>query len=152
MMTNFSKLIRTQLPRQEVDDRTVLIQNIPETKRKARKLKHFIERQFDGVEVTRVTFAYNVENLYQLQKQLIKFNAAVLYCQNYERKHGHPLVINPYIFNWLFLYFDQPNAIQYYQRKQKLYAKLIADEVCKAINGPKHAAFVQLKNDLMVKR
>lgn len=142
-MKNFSDLIFT--PTIESDDRTILIQNVPETKRSARLLKNFIEKKFLGVEVTQIWFTYDVDALTELKKQEETIDSALVYCEKYRQEFGHPLQVSPRIGGRCFPLCPNVEAATYYIDQKKEYQKLITDEVNRLLTDPKHAVFVQLK-------
>ena len=150
MMKNFSDIILT--PITELDERTILIQNIPESKRKAELLKKYIEAKFDGVLVTRVTFTYDIEMLKNLTKQIIVIESARHYCQKYKIEYGRKLLVSPHLISRYLMVFDNEDGIKFYLRKRQTYRLLLRDEVASVINDPKHAVFVQLKNEHMARR
>ena len=143
MMKNFSDLIFT--PTIESDDRTILIQNVPEAKRNARLLKNFIEKKFLGVEVTQIWFTYDVEALTELKKQQEAIESALIYSENYRQEFAHPLQVCPRFGGRFVPLCPTVDATTYYSAQKKEYQSLVTEEVNRLLTDPKHAVFVQLK-------
>src|SRR5690625_2274203 len=127
MMKNFSDLIFT--PTTESDDRTILIQNVPEGKRQARQLKNFIEKKFLGVEVTQIWFTYDVDMLTDLKKQQETIESALIYCEKYQQQYGYPLQVSPHIGGRFTPLCPTVDAATYYSAQKKEYQTLVTEEV-----------------------
>ncbi|KAI2797088.1 Transmembrane protein 63C [Blomia tropicalis] len=149
MMKNFSDLIFASTP--ESEDRTILIQNIPESKRKARMLQAYIEKKFMGVEVTQITFTYATDMLFSMKQQQKTIQSALIYSSNYEIEYGYPLRVSKY-YAGRFLPLETVDATEYYIEQQKEYRVLVEEEVNRLITDPQHAVFVKLRNELMAHR
>ena len=151
-MKNFSDLIFT--PTIEYDDRTLLIQNIPESKRDAKLLKRYIEKKFIGIEATQILFTYGVDILTDLKKQQDTIDSALYYCEKYNEKYNHPLLVpKPDLLGQIApCIVSKIDATTYYNEQKEEYQLLLKDEVCRLPSQPKHAVFVQLKNELMAQR
>lgn len=136
-------------------DRTILIQNIPERIRIADTLKKIIESKFIDIEVTAITFTYNVERLKRLLKLKQVFQSALNYCQEYLNNNQKKLRINPFCCGQLFGIKCCPYSvcgIGYYQQQIKNCENNITNELQLTLSQPKHAVFVQLKNVFMAQR
>lgn len=139
----------------ESSDRTILIQNIPERIRIAETLKKIIESKFIDIEVTAITFTYDVERLKRLLKRKQVFESALNYCQEYLNKKQEKLLINPYCCGQLFGVKCCPYSvcgICYYRERIKNCENKIITELQVILSQPKHAVFVQLKNVFMAQR
>ena len=150
MMKNFSDLIFT--PTTESDDRTILIQNVPDTKRKAQALKSFLEKKFPGVEVTQVWFTYDVDLLTRLKKHQETIASAIIYTEKYRQEHGYPLQISPGFCGRFSPLCPTVDAASYYAKQKEEYENLVTEEVNRLINDPGHACFIQLKNEFMAQQ
>lgn len=150
MMKNFSDLIFT--PTIESDDRTILIQNVPEAKRNARLLKNFIEKKFLGVEVKQIWFTYDVETLAQLKKQQACIDSALIYTEKYRQEYGVPLQVSPQLGGRFLPLCPTEDAATYYIIQKDEYRMLVNNEINRLLTEPKHAVFLQLKNELMAQR
>lgn len=137
-------------PIDEMDERTILIQNIPRDKRNCEMLKEFIERKFKGINVTRITFTYDVETLKNLCKQAVSIQSSLYYCEKYEEAYGQPLRVNPAYCNCCC--GQKVHAISYYSEQAKEYKVTIQNEVTRTLPNEKHAIFVQLRNEVMAQR
>ncbi|KAH7642319.1 csc1-like protein 1 [Dermatophagoides farinae] len=149
IMKKFSDYIF--LPQQESTGQTILIQNLPKKARDAQKLKKFIEVNFSDVEVTRITYTYEIETIRNLQKDMKAFQFSLDYCEQYQRHYGRPLLVRPYMFG-LICPQCPLCGICYYQHQFYECQRQIEIEVIKTINQPQHAAFVRLKNSMMAQK
>ena len=155
MMSHFSKLNRADI--QGIDRRILLIQNIPESKRKTSFLIDYFNKKFPNVIIKRITFVYDTRLLQSMKNAILTAIEAKKYCYQYRLIYQQRCEVRPYCCGRLSGFCchcsccPKLDGVLYYaEEKAELEAELI-EEADRVLSNPIGSAFVVFQKTSMAK-
>ena len=156
MMNHFSGLIKDTV--QSVDQRIILIENIPESKRKTKLLLKFFNEKFPKLVIKRITFVYDIRQLTNMKNQLLTAIEAKKFCYQYRLIYGQRCEVRPYCcgrcggFCCCCGCCPKLDGVLYYAEEKAELELEIHREINEVVIKPRGLAFIEFENKSMAKK
>lgn len=155
MMSHFSKLILSE--GLHIDRRVLLVQNIPQSKRKISFLLKYFEHKFPKCVIKRITFVYDIRQLNYLKNQLLNAIEAKKYCYQYRLIYEQRIEVRPYCCGrcgglcCCCACCPKLDGVLYYAEEKAEFENEIEIEIKHVVTTPKALAFIEFENRAMCK-
>ena len=156
IMRRFSVSLRMEQEDDSVSSRTLMLEGIPEEYcKKDYIIRHFHEA-YPSCEIDDVQIAYNVGKLTSLTEDHDASKRALQFCENYQRKMGKPLEMNPHSCGLLCsacpCQSSNVSAMEFYRDQEKFFRTSVEIEKTQLQNSAIGIAFVTFSNLTDAKR